>query len=225
MSFHLAGVVLQLRKEIHVPSKGEKTKEKIISSKWPPLSFPLPLSSLSSFSSCLGAAALLVELHLVLEAVVQLKVVVLQRGRTTRRQATVGARAVEQQASTHSSQQHAQGAHNDDGDQDGVQRVQPRVVLLCRGGDQRLRLLGGRGGRTQLLGERPAWTRGEGERGEMRERGDERGEGAKERGEKKRCLLETRRFFTVGKTFCSNGHIKYIVVDGSTYVHLTGPCH
>ena len=82
--------------------------------KWPPLSLPssLSLSSSSStsssssssspsFSSGLGAAPLLVDLDLMLEAVVQLKVVVLQRGGAARRQAAVGARAVEQQAGAH----------------------------------------------------------------------------------------------------------------------------
>ena len=88
--------------------------------------------------SGLGAAPLLVDLDLVLEAVVQLKVVVLQRGGAARRQAAVGARAVEQQAGTHGAQQHAQRAHHDDGDQDGVQRVQPRVVLLRRAGHRRV---------------------------------------------------------------------------------------
>lgn len=45
--------------------------------------------------SGLGASALLVDLHLVLDAVVQLEVVVLQRGGAAGRQAIVGARAVE----------------------------------------------------------------------------------------------------------------------------------
>lgn len=81
-------------------------------------------------ASRLRAAALLVELDLMLEAVVQFEVVVLQCGGGARRQPTVGARAVEQQAGAHCTQQDAQRAHDDDGDQDGVQGVQPRVVLV-----------------------------------------------------------------------------------------------
>lgn len=65
-----------------------------------------------------------------LDAVVQLKVVVLQRGGGARRQPAVGARAVKQQAGADSTQQDAQGAHDDDGEQDGVQGVQPGVVLV-----------------------------------------------------------------------------------------------
>lgn len=80
--------------------------------------------------SRLGAAALLVELDLVLDAVIQLEVVVLQRGGAARSQAAVRAGAVEQEAGTDGAQQHAQGAHDDDGDQDGVQRVEPGTVLL-----------------------------------------------------------------------------------------------
>ncbi len=80
--------------------------------------------------SGLGTAALLVDLHLVLDAVVQLKVVVLQRGGAAGRQAVVGAGAVEQEPGTNRSQQNAQGTHDDDGDQDGIKGVQPVVVLL-----------------------------------------------------------------------------------------------
>lgn len=95
--------------------------------------------SLASVPSRLGAAALLVELDLVLEAVVQFEVVVLQRGGGARRQAAVGAGAVQEEAGAHRPEQDAQGAHDDDGDQDGVQGVQPRVVLL---GDSRHGRLG-----------------------------------------------------------------------------------
>lgn len=80
-------------------------------------------------ASRLRAAALLVELDLVLEAVVQLEVVVLQRGGGARREAAVGAGAVEEQAGANGAQQDAQRAHHDDGEEDGVQRVQPGVVL------------------------------------------------------------------------------------------------
>lgn len=87
--------------------------------------------------SRLGAAALLVEFDFVLEAVVQFKVVVLQRGGGARRQAAVGAVAVEE-AAADGAEQDAQGAHDDDGEEEGVQGVQPRVVLL---GDARHRRL------------------------------------------------------------------------------------
>lgn len=80
--------------------------------------------------SRLRAAALLVKFDLVLEAVVQFEVVVLQRRGGARRQPAVGAGAVEQEAGAHCPQQDAQGAHDDDGDQDGVQGVEPGVVLL-----------------------------------------------------------------------------------------------
>ena len=101
--------------------------------------------------SRLRATPLLVDLHLVLDAVVQLKVVVLQGGGGAGGQAAVGAGAVEQHAGAHGAQHHAQGAHHDDGEQDGVQGVQPGVVLVLlrhqghRGRVRRRR--GGRGGR------------------------------------------------------------------------------
>lgn len=91
-------------------------------------------------SSCLGAAALLVQLDLVLEAVVQFKVVVLQGGGGAGRQAAVGAGAVEEEAGAHRPEHDAQGAHDDDGDQDGVQGVQPGVVLHRRLGRRGLRV-------------------------------------------------------------------------------------
>lgn len=97
--------------------------------------------------SRLGAAALLVQFDLVLEAVVQFEVVVLQGGGGARRQAAVGAGAVEEEAGAHRPQQDAQGAHDDDGDQDGVQGVEPGVVLL---GDAGHRGIGRRGGRVPL---------------------------------------------------------------------------
>lgn len=83
----------------------------------------------SDSRSRLRAAALLVQFHLVLEAVVQFKVVVLQGGGRTRRQAAVGAGAVEEEAGAHRSEQDPQGAHHDDRDQDGVQGVQPGLLL------------------------------------------------------------------------------------------------
>ena len=67
-----------------------------------------------------------------LDPVVQLEVVVLQRCGGARGQPAVGARAVEEQSRTHRTQKHSQGAHHDDGEQDGVQCVQPGVVLLRR---------------------------------------------------------------------------------------------
>ncbi|MEQ2175219.1 hypothetical protein GOODEAATRI_015834 [Goodea atripinnis] len=73
--------------------------------------------------SCLGAAALLVEFDFVLEAIVQFEVVVLQSGGGSRRESAVGARAVQEEAGAHCPEQDAQGAHNDDRDQNGVQGV------------------------------------------------------------------------------------------------------
>lgn len=90
---------------------------------------PFVFSSLGP-SSRLGAAALLVQLDLVLEAVVQFEVVVLQGGGGAGRQAAVGAGTVQKEAGAHRPEQDTQRAHDDDGDQDGVQGVQPRVVLL-----------------------------------------------------------------------------------------------
>ena len=63
----------------------------------------------------------MVDFHLVFDAVVQLEVVVLQRGGAARGQAIVGAGAVEKQAGAHRPQQDTQRTHDDDGDQDGVQ--------------------------------------------------------------------------------------------------------
>lgn len=65
-----------------------------------------------------------------LDAVVQLKVVVLQRRGRARRESAVGARAIEEQAGADRPQQDAQGTHHDDGEEDGVQRVEPGVVLV-----------------------------------------------------------------------------------------------
>lgn len=65
-----------------------------------------------------------------LDSIIQLKVVVLQGGGAARGQAVVGARAVKQKSGTHGPQQNAKRTHDDDGDQDGIQRVQPGVVFL-----------------------------------------------------------------------------------------------
>lgn len=89
-----------------------------------------PSASPDRLPSGLGTAALLVDLHLVLDAVVQFEVVVLQRGGAAGRQAVVGARAVEQEPGANRSQQNAQGTHDDDGDQDGIKGVQPGIVFL-----------------------------------------------------------------------------------------------
>lgn len=75
----------------------------------------------------------MVHLDLVLEAVVELKVVVLQRGAAARAQAGVRAGAVEEQPCAGGPQQDAQRAHGDDGDEDGIQRVQPALLLARRG--------------------------------------------------------------------------------------------
>lgn len=95
-------------------------------------------------ASRLSAAALLVQFDLVLEAVVQFKVVVLKGGGGAWRQAAVGAGAVQEEAGADRPEQDAQGAHDDDGDQDGVQGVQPRVVLLWDTRHRRLRWRGWR---------------------------------------------------------------------------------
>lgn len=65
-----------------------------------------------------------------LDAVVQLEVVVLQCGGAAGGQAVVGAGAVEQETGAHRPQQNTQGTHDDDGDQDGIKGVQPGVVFL-----------------------------------------------------------------------------------------------
>lgn len=90
-------------------------------------------------SSSLRATALLVEFHFVLEPVVQFEVVVLQRSGWARWQAVVRACAVEEEAGTDCAQEDAQWAHDDDGDQDGVQGIQPGVVFLRDARHWRLR--------------------------------------------------------------------------------------
>lgn len=80
--------------------------------------------------SSLRAASLLVYLHLMLYPVVQLKVIVLQRCGGARREPAVGAGAVEKQSGANRTQQDAQRAHHDDSEEDGVQRVEPGVVLV-----------------------------------------------------------------------------------------------
>lgn len=72
----------------------------------------------------------MVYLHFVLNPVVQLKVVVLQRCGGARGKPAVGARAVEEQSGANGAHQHAKRAHHDDGEEDGVQRVEPGVVFL-----------------------------------------------------------------------------------------------
>ena len=99
--------------------------------------FVLHRTTRSGSCSRLRAAALLVQFHLVLEAVVQFKVVVLQGCGGTWRQAAVGAGAVQEEAGAHRSEQDPQGAHHNDCDQDGVQGVQPGVVLLWDAGHRR----------------------------------------------------------------------------------------
>lgn len=91
-----------------------------------------------------------------LDAVIQLKVVVLQRGGGARREPAVGAGAVEEQSGADGPQQDAQGAHHDDGEEDGVQRVEPGVVLVLLGhqGDRGgVHVRGGGGGEGGL----PTW--------------------------------------------------------------------
>jgi hypothetical protein len=70
--------------------------------------------------SCLRAALLMIDLDLVLEAIVELKVVVLQCGAAPRTQTRIGAGAVKEEARTGGPQQDPQRAHGDDGDQNGI---------------------------------------------------------------------------------------------------------
>lgn len=72
----------------------------------------------------------MVHLDLVLEAVVELEVIVLQRGAAAGAQARVGTGAVEQEPGTCGSQEDAQRAHGDDGDEDGIQRVEPALFFV-----------------------------------------------------------------------------------------------
>lgn len=65
-----------------------------------------------------------------LDPVVQLEVVVLQRRRGARGEPAVRARAVEEQSGANRTQKDAEGAHHDDGEKDGVQGVQPGIVLV-----------------------------------------------------------------------------------------------
>lgn len=65
-----------------------------------------------------------------LDAVVQLEVVVLQCGGGARREPAVGAGAVEQQPRADGAEEDPEGAHHDDGEEDGVQGVEPGVVLV-----------------------------------------------------------------------------------------------
>ena len=62
----------------------------------------------------------MVHLDLVLETVVELEVVVLQRGAAAGAQAGVGTGAVEQQPRTRGPEEDAQRAHGNDGDENGV---------------------------------------------------------------------------------------------------------
>lgn len=79
--------------------------------------------------SRLRAALLVIDFDLVLEAIVELEVVVLQCGAAPGTQAGVGAGAVEEEPRAGGPQQDAQRAHGDDGDQDGVQGVQPALFF------------------------------------------------------------------------------------------------
>ena len=72
----------------------------------------------------------MVHLDLVLEAVVELEVVVLQCGAAAGAQAGVGAGAVEQEPCTRGPQEDAQRAHGDEGDEDGIQCVEPALFFV-----------------------------------------------------------------------------------------------
>lgn len=80
----------------------------------------------------------MVELHLVLDPVVELEVVVLQGGGGARGQASIGAGAVEQKASANGTQQNSQRAHDYDGEENGIQRVKPGILLARRSCHRRL---------------------------------------------------------------------------------------
>lgn len=84
--------------------------------------------------SRLRAAPLVVHLDLVLEAIVELEVVVLQRRAAAGAQAGVGTGAVEQEPGAGGPQEHAQRAHGDDGDENGIQGVEPALFFVSRGG-------------------------------------------------------------------------------------------
>lgn len=81
--------------------------------------------------SGLRAALLVVHLDLVLQAIVELEVVVFQCGAAAGAEAGVGAGAVEQEPRTGGSQEDPQRAHGNDGDENGVQGVQPAFLFVC----------------------------------------------------------------------------------------------
>lgn len=85
----------------------------------------------------------MVHLDLVFEAVVELEVVVLQRGAAAGTQAGVGAGAVQQEPRTRGPEEDAQRAHGDDGDENGVQGVKPALLFVSQRGPRP----GGRGRR------------------------------------------------------------------------------
>lgn len=80
----------------------------------------------------------MVHLDLVLDAIVQLKVVVLQRGGAPRGQPCVRARAVEQQTGTDGPKEDAEGAHGYDGHQDRIQGVEPAFFFVQLRGSWRV---------------------------------------------------------------------------------------
>lgn len=80
----------------------------------------------------------MVHLDLVLDAIVQLEVVVLQRGGAPRGQPSVRARAVEEQTSADGPEEDAKGAHRYDGHQDGIQGVQPAFLFVQLWGSWRV---------------------------------------------------------------------------------------
>lgn len=88
--------------------------------------------------SGLRAALLVVHLDLVLDAVVQFEVVVLQCGGAPRGQPGIRARAVEEQTSADGPKEDAEGAHCYNGHQDGIQGVQPAFLFVQLRGSWRV---------------------------------------------------------------------------------------
>lgn len=88
--------------------------------------------------SGLWAALLVVHLHLVLDAVVQLEVVVLQRGGAPWGQPGVRARAVEKEPGADGPEEDAERAHRYDGHQDGIQGVEPVFFFVQLWGSWRV---------------------------------------------------------------------------------------
>lgn len=80
----------------------------------------------------------MVHLDLVLDAVVQLEVVVLQCGGAPRGQPSIRACAVEEQTSADGPEEDTEGAHRYDGHQNGIQGVEPAFFFVQLWGSWRV---------------------------------------------------------------------------------------